>query len=146
LNRQNKTNDNQTGLLGRSGMSRLLRAREAAGQADAWQREQMELGNAYPGLDLQGALQKPELKALLRAGLPFRVAFEAANLEEIKAIISAQAEQTMADRMALGAIRARENGITAGRTAPFGTGSVQLSKADREDIVKRVLRGEEVRL
>ena len=43
-------------------------------------------------------------------------------------------------------LRARENGITAGRTAPFGTGRTHLSREDREDIVQRVLRGEEIRL
>ena len=36
--------------------------------------------------------------------------------------------------------------ITAGRTAPFGTGRTHLSREDREDIVQRVLRGEEIRL
>ena len=147
MNRQiSKTEGRETGLAGKNGMSRLLRAREAAGQADAWQNTLLELQQTYPGLEIEPALQKPALRALLRAGIPFRQAFEAANLEEIKAVIAAQAEQMMVDRMAASALRARENGITAGRTAPFGTGRTHLSREDREDIVQRVLRGEEIRL
>lgn len=132
--------------LGSSDMARLLRAREAAGQADRWQQVLLELERAYPGLDLQAGLQKPVMRTLLRAGVDFQTAFEAANLEDIKAQIAAAAEQAMVDRMAVNAGRARENGIAAAKASPFAAGASQMSKSDREEIVRRVLRGEEIRL
>ena len=95
---------------------------------------------------MQAGLQKPAVRTLLRAGVDFRTAFEAANLEEIRAQIAARAEQEMVDRMAVNAGRAKENGIAAAKASPFAAGAGQMSKSDREEIVRRVLRGEEIRL
>lgn len=142
MNNGNKENKG----LGRADLARLLRAREAAGQAEQWQPVLLEMEWEYPGIDVQDGLQKPAVRTLLRAGVDFRTAFEAANLEEIRAQIAARAEQEMVDRMAVNAGRAKENGIAAAKASPFAAGAGQMSKSDREEIVRRVLRGEEIRL
>lgn len=141
MNNGNKENKG----LGRADLARLLRAREAAGQAEQWQPVLLEMEREYPGIDVQAGLQKPAVRTLLRAGVDFRTAFEAANLEEIRAQIAARAEQEMVDRMAVNAGRAK-NGIAAAKASPFAAGAGQMSKSDREEIVRRVLRGEEIRL
>ena len=142
MNNGNKENKG----LGRADLARLLRAREAAGQAEQWQQTLLEMEREYPGIDVQAGLQKPAVRTLLRAGVDFRTAFEAANLEEIRAQIAARAEQEMVDRMAVNAGRAKGEGIAAAKASPFAAGAGQMSKSDREEIVRRVLRGEEIRL
>ncbi len=132
--------------LDRSGMERLLRAREACGRADGWQEELSALAEKYPSLDIKAGLQKPRLKELLRAGCDFTSAFEAANIDEIVKSAELDAERRMASRLESNAARAEENGVAASRSAPCTSGGRGMFKKDRQDIVDRVLRGEEIRL
>lgn len=134
------------GAIGSEGMSRILKAKEAAGKADQWQQAFEEIREIYPEMDMSEALKSPVLKTLIKAGVDFKTAFEAANLEEIKAYIEALAERNVLDRLRQNASRAKENGIAASKSSPFTAGGRGLSKSDREDIVKRVLKGEEIRL
>lgn len=118
----------------------------ASHQAESWQQELEGILKDYPGIDVKASLQKPQLRALIKAGLSFREAFEAANLDEIREYIAANAEKALMDKLAASSARVRENGIAASKSSPFTVGSEGMSKSDREDIVKRVLRGEEIRL
>ena len=142
MNRQSST---QQGL-GRAQMARLLKTRAAYGKAGEWQYGWEEINSLYPGMDIKAGLEKPELKKLLRAGLDFKTAFEAANLEEIKQYIELEAEKRMMERFSVNNRRPVENGIASFKSAPFSAGSGKMSKADREEIVKRVLSGEDIRL
>lgn len=128
--------------LDSGGMEKLLRAREACGRADGWQEELSALAEKYPALDIKAGLQKPRLRELLRAGCDFTSAFEAANIDEIVK----SAERRMVSRLESNAARTEENGVAASRSAPFTWGGRGMSKKDRQDIVDRVLRGEEIRL
>lgn len=141
-----KTEGAEQGALGSEGMSRILKAKEAAGKADQWQQAIVEIRELYPEMDMAQALKAPMLKTLIKAGLDFKTAFEASNLEEIKAYIADQAERDILGRLRQNASRAKENGIAASKSSPFTAGGAGLSKSDREDIVKRVLKGEEIRL
>ena len=128
--------------LDSGGMEKLLRAREACGRADGWQEELSALAEKYPALDIKAGLQKLRLRELLRAGCDFTSAFEAANIDEIVK----SAERRMVSRLESNAARTEENGVAASRSAPFTWGGRGMSKKDRQDIVDRVLRGEEIRL
>lgn len=132
--------------LDSGGMEKLLRAREAYGRADGWQEELSVLAEKYPALDIKAGLQKPRLRELLRAGCDFTSAFEAANIDEIVKSAELDAERRMASRLESNAARTEENGVAASRSAPFTWGGRGMSKKDRQDIVDRVLRGEEIRL
>lgn len=127
-------------------LARLIREREAYGRAGQWRQGLEEIREKYPQLDVKQGLRAPGLKELLRAGVDFRTAFEAANLEEIRQYIELEAERRAYERMAMNAGRVTENGVASSKTAPFAAGPGGLSKEDREDIVKRVLKGEEIRL
>lgn len=141
-----KTDGAGKGVIGSEGMSRVLKAKEAAGKADQWQQALEEIQGLYPEMDMANALKAPMLKPLIKAGADFKTAFEASNLEEIKAYIAARAERDVLSRLRQNASRAKENGIAASKSSPFTAGGSGLSKSDREDIVKRVLKGEEIRL
>jgi len=127
-------------------LARLIKAREAYGRAGQWQEALEKLREQYPQLDIKQGLKARGLKELLKAGVDFKAAFEAANLEEIKQYIELEAERRAYERMAMNAGRVTENGVASSKSAPFAAGPKGLSKEDREDIVKRVLKGEEIRL
>ncbi len=116
------------------------------GRAARWGESLSELKARYPGLSFDGGLSDPRLKALLRAGVDFGTALECVSLADIREYLEQEAGRRAAERLALNAGRARENGIAAARTAAYESGAKSLSKRDREEIVRRVLAGEEIRL
>lgn len=124
----------------------LLRSRQAAGKAEQWREGYEQVCQLYPDMDVSGAMRQPKMKKLLKAGLDFKTAFEAANLEEIKQHIALESEKRALWRMAENSGRIVENGVAASRSAPFTSSASGMSKEDRADIVKRVLRGEEIKL
>lgn len=136
----------KAGQLGQKDMEKLLKAREAYGKAGQWQGQLNEISRLYPDMDIKEALAKPEIRQLLKAGVDFKTAFEAANMEEIRRYIELDAERRAIERLESNSQRAVENGIAASKSAPFAAGAKGLSKSDRDEIVKRVLMGEEIRL
>lgn len=132
--------------MSQSGTAALLRSKQAAGKADEWREGFEEVCQLYPEMDVKKAMQSGKMRSLLKAGLDFKTAFEAANLEEIKQYIALESEKKAMWRMAENSDRVMENGVAASRSAPFTSHAGGMSKEDRADIVKRVLRGEEIKL
>lgn len=56
------------------------------------------------------------------------------------------AEKKLANKIMSNEARPTENGSGAGAGATLGTGVSKMSKANRDDIVRRVMRGEIIRL
>lgn len=132
--------------LGREQMAAILNAQQATSKADEWQGELGSLRQAYPSLDIENGLKSPKLKELLRAGVDFKTAYEVANFEDIARHIVADTEKRVLEKIETNAARTTENGIAASKTAPFSAGSQSMTKDDRDAIIKRVLRGEQVTL
>ena len=137
---------NDASLGKRAEEQMLRRSRQAVGKAEQWREGFEEVCGLYPDMDVGSAMKQPVMKKLLRAGLDFKTAFEAANLEEIKERVALESEKRALWRLAENSGRVMENGVAASRSAPFTSGASGMSKEDRADIVKRVLRGEEIKL
>ena len=105
-----------------------------------------ELEGRYPGLQFTEGLRRPALKELLRAGVDFASALEVACLPEIRAYLEEEAARRAAERLAQNAARAKENAVAAAGTAAYPSGAHAMTKKDRDEIVRRVLAGEEIRL
>lgn len=111
-----------------------------------WLGESEEASRIYPGFDLSRELHGERFKALLRSGIDVRTAYEVVHRDEIipAAMRSAvrDAEEKLAKTLATAALRPDES---AGRGAPSFIGGVSnLSRADRENIARRVARGERI--
>ena len=118
----------------------------ADGRAAQWQSQLQQIEVLYPGLDIRAGIGKPQLKQLLKAGVDFKTAFEAANIEDIKAYAAMQAEKRLISRLQERAGGVKENGISSSGSGGYPAGASGLSEDDRENIVRRVLKGEEIRL
>lgn len=128
----------------RERVTQLVRQRERQARQEEISGGIGTLSQRYPGLDIRAGLSAPGLRELMRAGVPFLQAFEAANLETIRDYIALEAEREASARIRDNAARPVENGVSASRSAPFSAAGSPMSAREREELAKRVSRGETI--
>lgn len=114
---------------------------------DDLRRQEAELQSVYPGFVLEAELQNPEFRKLITAGmLPLRQAYQTVHFDDIMSgaigYAAQRATAAAADTVAAGAMRPTEVGM--GSPMGVSTTPKPFSKAEREDIRQRVMRGERV--
>ncbi len=130
-------------------LSEGARAGEHADDFRVWQREGEKLRAEYPDFDFAREAENPEFLRLLRSGAPIREAYEFAHRSElmseaIRYTADRVKESVLSDIRARG-IRPAENGTSKRSTAAYKNDVRALSRADREEVSRRVLRGETIR-
>lgn len=121
----------------------------------AWYQAAQELAGTYPGFDLAQEFSDPgigpRLYGLLDNGVDLRTAYEVIHKDELMGgymqhTANVVREKTVNDIRARG-MRPAENG-TSGNAASkvVKKDPSQFSRADREEIARRVLRGERIQL
>lgn len=124
-----------------------LDARARAVRAD-WDRQAEALKAKYPDFDFAAARENPAFKDLLSRGIPVETAYQAAFFKELmgknQAATAKAVEKGVADRIAARNARPAENGVGGGAAALVKTDVASLTRADREEIERRVRRGERI--
>ena len=122
--------------------------RAEAEQFAKWDKEIERMQESYPDFNFATEMQNPTFKALVDSGATFESAYRAIHAEEIIsrgiAQASVNAEHNVVNRIAAKGNRPVESGARpkAGTNAPVGLEN--MSKADRDKIAERVLRGENI--
>lgn len=115
----------------------------------AWMQQADEAKKVYPSFDLRAELENPEFIKLLNSNVNVRTAYEVLHKDEIipaaMQFTARTVESKLASKIAAGASRPAENGMGSGSAAVVKSDVSQLSKADRQEIIRRVQRGERVR-
>ena len=122
-------------------------------QADAlyaaWMQQAEKIKETYPSFDLAAELQNEQFRNLLKSNVPVQTAYEVIHKDEIIPAAMQFTAQKVAEKVA--------NNVRAGQKRPAegamaGSGAVQtksdvsqLTRADREEIARRVARGEKIR-
>jgi hypothetical protein len=125
-------------------------AKDAAEQKVAgWMEESKQVKAIYPQFDLKGELQNPKFVDLLRVpGVDVRTAYELTHKDEIIAgamqFTAKTVEKKIADKIAANGARPTENGLNSQSASLTKSDVSQLSKAERAEINRKVLRGEKV--
>lgn len=118
-------------------------------QLAEWQRQGDALKQIYPDFNLRREAQNRDFLALLNAGIPVQKAYETMHLDELitgAASVAAQAaEQRTVSQIRNRASRPAENGTSSKSTATVKSNVSSLTKEDREEIARRVARGETIR-
>ncbi len=113
-----------------------------------WVQDGAKLKEIYPDFDFGKEVKNPEFSRLLRSGVSLRKAYEASHLDKILG----GAMQYTADQVTKGMVaritdrsgRPAENGTTPRAGAVVKNDVSGLSRADREEIERRVMRGEKI--
>lgn len=130
-------------------MVQQYRERSAEQIYAQWQEEGRALQQQYPDFVMERELTDDTFTRLLRAGVPLRTAYEARHLDELLggamqyAADKAAAAAEM--RVAARAARPAENGVTPSASSVMQPDVNALTLAQREQIERRVARGERIR-
>ena len=127
-----------------------LRQERARRQLSDWLRQAEVTKSRYPSFDLQQEARDPRFRSLLRSGVPLQTAFEVLHQQEIlpaaMAYSARRAEERMADSVIAGQLRPAE-GAMGGQSPVLSKRDVKcLTRAERDEIDRRVARGEKIRV
>ncbi len=124
--------------------------REQADQLYAsWLTQGEQMKAVYPSFDLKAEMGNTKFQELLRSGIDVRTAYEVVHKDEIipaaMQFTAKTVEQKIAKSIASGASRPTENGNSAQVAAVVKNDVTKLTRADRQEIARRVARGEKIR-
>ena len=113
-----------------------------------WAGEARALTGRYPHFDVGRELRDPRFRAKLQGGVDMRTAFESVHRDEILHAAMSHTARAVREQLSrtvgLSALRPAENGITPRATAGHTSDVSQLSRAERDAIIRRVREGEKI--
>lgn len=115
-------------------------------QAQQWFQEAQEVARKFKGFDLSQELQNPQFVAMLRAGTPVEHAYKVMHFDELMGsamqVTAAHTEKAVADNVRARGTRPAENGASTQSAFTVKDDPSRLTRADFEEIARRVARGE----
>ena len=118
-------------------------------QYQDWLRQAEEVKRVYPNFDLDAEAKNEQFRAMLKSGVNVRAAFEVMHKDEIISgamqFASKQATEKVANAVLAGQRRPAEGAMQSRATSMRKTDVTQLTRADRDEIERRVARGEKIR-
>ena len=118
-------------------------------QVSDWYKQAEAVKQIYPDFDLKVESQNRDFLGLLKAGIPVQQAYETMHLSELVSgaarVAAQQAEQNVVAGIKSKASRPSENGTSSQSSATIKSDVSSLTRADREEIARRVARGETIK-
>ena len=114
-----------------------------------WLEQSDALKQIYPNFDLDAEIKNPRFVDLLKNNVDVRTAYEVLHKDDIirgaMQFTADTVQKKLANNIIAGRNRPSENGIGQTSPAVVKNDVSQLSRADREEIIRRVARGEKIR-
>ena len=102
----------------------------------------------YPSFDLRAEMQNPKFTDLLRANIDVRTAYEVVHKDDIipaaMQFTAKTVEQKLTNKIIANGARPTENGSSSQSSTVVKSDVSQLTKADRDEIRRRVALGEKI--
>ena len=130
-------------------MDEKERKDNAEKQVSTWMEQAKNAKKLYPSLDLNVEAKNKEFLKLLDAGIDVGSAYLVIHKDEIipgaMQFAAKAAEQKLTNNIIANGARPAENGNASQGATVVKSDVSQLSKADRQEIIRRVQRGEKIR-
>jgi hypothetical protein len=114
-----------------------------------WMGEAEQTQAIYPSFNLEAEMQNPRFLDLLRSNVDVRTAYEVLHKDEIIPAFAQHTakvvEQKLTNKIIANGARPTENGNSAQSAVITKSDVSQLSKEDRQEIIRRVARGERIK-
>lgn len=114
-----------------------------------WQKQEASLKQIYPGFDLRTEIQNESFRQLMYNGIDMRTAFEVIHKDEILPAAMQYSAQQIAGKVAnsvrSGKMRPAEGAMSGQSAVAIKSDVSQLTRKDRDEIDRRVARGERIR-
>lgn len=131
-------------------MKKQIADQNRRAQYDRWMSEAEQLKTVYPSFDLNSEIKNASFMSLLRNNIDMRTAFEVVHHDEIlpaaMQVAAKKVEEKMANKIMTSASRPSENGTGSQSAASSNIDVSKMSRAQREEINRRVARGEKIDL
>ena len=115
-----------------------------------WEQQAEQAKALYPNLDLNVESQNPQFRQLLFAGIDVGTAYMVTHKDDVIAgamqHTAKTVEQKLANKIAAGNSRPAENGTSGQSAVVIKTDPSKWTRADREEVRRRVARGEKINL
>ena len=122
------------------------RRADARRQYEQWMWQVQQAKEQYPMLELTQEVHNPRFMELLRSGVSVSDAYLVAHRDEIipaaMHYTAKAVEEKLANRIAANGLRPSESAIATHGTALVADQVAHMSRAQRQDIIRRVQRGE----
>ncbi len=133
----------------RQQMQERLKDDQIRQSMEEWHRQGEELKSTYPNFDFQTETQNKDFRDLIMRGIPVKTAYETIHLDEIMSGAMQYTAQKVAQQVSQNiqtrAQRPPENGAATNNTGIITKTDVsKLTKQDRQEIIRRVQRGEQI--
>jgi hypothetical protein len=130
-------------------MEEQNRKDNAAQQYATWMRQAEEAKQLYPNLNFEAETQNPQFRQLLMSGIDVGTAYLVVHKDEVipaaMQYTAKTVEQKLTNKVIANGARPAENGNSSQSATVVKSDVSQLSKADRQEIIRRVQRGEKIR-
>lgn len=121
---------------------------QALETAQHWQFQGEQLRESVPDFDIEQELSNPQFAAMLQSGIDVETAYRAIHMEEILGGAMQKTAQALAEKIARTrqqvSQRPAENGTSSHTGVITKTDVKELTPEDREEIARRVARGETI--
>jgi len=130
-------------------MNEQMNRERAERDVAEWMKQAEDAKRTFPNLDLGEELKNPQFIKLLQDGVGVETAYFAMHHRELvpqaMQYTAKTVEQKLANKVIANGARPTENGIKSQSSVIVKSDVSQLSKADREEIIRRVARGEKIK-
>lgn len=127
---------------------RQVGEQQAQQQLAEWYRAADKVKELYPSFDFKAETANREFMGLLKSGVPVQKAYELVHMDEIKEAAAKAAAKTAGAQVVANiknkAARPSENGTSSQSAVIVKNDVKNLSREDRAEIARRVLRGEKI--
>ena len=134
----------------RKQMEERTRKETASKQYAQWMQQAEEAKRTYPNLNLNEEAKNPQFLRLLNSGVDVGTAYKAIHMDElIPAAMQYTAktvEQKIANKVMANGSRPTENGNSSQGATVVKNDVSKFTKSDRQEIIRRVARGERIEL
>ena len=120
-----------------------LRHQEAVKKATEWQQEAEKVVEDYPDFKLQDWATNDLFMTMLKNGFGVKQAYEAADLENVKKMVSQQTEKQTANNIRAGK-RVKENATGSTTTGTVKKSISEMTSSEIREMERRALSGETV--
>ena len=130
-------------------MDEISTRENAAKIYQGWLEQAEAAKQFYPSLDLETEMQNPKFVDLLRNNIDVKTAFQVLHQDEIlpaaMQYTAKAVEQKLTNNIIANGQRPTENGNSSQSASVIKSDVSQLTKADRQEIIRRVARGEKIK-
>lgn len=129
-------------------MENKNRRESAEAQYAEWTAQEKEAKRIYPSLKLETEVKNPQFMKLLKAGIDVGTAYSVVHRDDIipaaMQYAATEARRGVISDVAQGRARPTENGNRGSAAATVKNDVTRLTRADRAEINRRVMRGEKI--